>query len=292
MKVIRAAEMGMCFGVRDALKIAENVSDPSQVTIHGELVHNPIVNQRLQEAGFHQSTEDSRCVSVHTPLVLITAHGISNAERDRLRVAGKPVIDTTCPLVRRVHDAAMELKSEGRHILLIGKRGHVEVQGIVEDLDSHDVISCPSEVRCYPSRNLGIVCQTTMPPDVVTEICSHIQLHNPLANIRLIDTVCHPTKRRQSALQELLGRVDAVVVVGGRNSNNTRRLVQLCHDQLKPALHVESAEELDPAWFTDVETVGLTAGTSTLDETIDAVEKRLERMRGRTPLSRIARYNK
>ena len=292
MKVIRAAEMGMCFGVRDALKIAEQVSDPAQVTIHGELVHNPVVNQRLQNAGFHQSLEDSRCVSVETPIVLITAHGISNAERNRLNAANKQVIDTTCPLVRRVHEAAMELKAEGRHVLLIGKPGHVEVQGIVEDLDSHSVIASPSEVRQYPSRHLGIVSQTTMPPDVVTEICSHIQLHNPLANIRFIDTVCHPTKRRQTALQELLGRVDAVVVVGGRNSNNTRRLVQLCHDQLKPALHVESAEELDPAWFTDVETVGLTAGTSTLDETIDAVHKKLERMRGRSPLSRAARYMK
>jgi 4-hydroxy-3-methylbut-2-en-1-yl diphosphate reductase len=292
MKVIRAAEMGMCFGVRDALKIAEKISDPSQVTIHGELVHNPVVNQRLQQAGFHQSTEDCRCASVETPLVLITAHGVSNAERERLHTAGKQVIDTTCPLVRRAHEAALELKAEGRHVLLIGKPGHVEVQGIVEDLSSHDVIASASEVRCYTSRNLGIVSQTTMPPDVVTEICSHIQLHNPLANIRYIDTVCHPTKRRQSALQELLGRVDAVVIVGGRNSNNTRRLVQLCHDHLKPALHVESAEELDRAWFSDVEVVGLTAGTSTLDETIDAVQKKLERMRGRSPLSRIQRYNR
>lgn len=281
MKVIRAAEMGMCFGVRDALKIAEQVSDPSLVTIHGELVHNPAVTQRLQDSGFHQSPEDNRHACVETPLVLITAHGVSNVERQRLQAAGKQLIDTTCPLVRRVHEAAMELKSEGRHVLLIGKPGHVEVRGIVEDLDSYDVIASASEVRCYPSRNLGIVCQTTMPPDEVTEICSYIQLHNPLANIRLIDTVCHPTRRRQSALQEMLGRVDAVVVVGGRNSNNTRRLVQLCHDQLVPALHIESADELEPEWFTDVETVGLTAGTSTLDETIDAVQKKLEQMCGR-----------
>ncbi len=281
MRVIRAVEMGMCFGVRDALKIADQVIAPSQVTIHGELVHNPAVSQRLQAAGFKQSPEDNRQSSVETPLVLITAHGVSNAERQRLHAAGKQLIDTTCPLVRRVHDAAMELKAEGRHVLLIGKPGHVEVRGIVEDLDSHDVIASVSEVRCYTSRNLGIVCQSTMPPDTVTEICSHIQLHNPLANIRLIDTVCHPTRRRQSALQEMLGRVDAVVVVGGRNSNNTRRLVQLCHEHLTPALHIECADELEPQWFTDVETVGLTAGTSTLDETINAVQQKLEQMPGR-----------
>lgn len=279
MKVIRATEMGMCFGVRDALQIAQQVTDPSLVTIHGELVHNPAVTRRLEQAGFHQSSEDDRGSVAQTPLVLITAHGISQVERQRLQAANKQLIDTTCPLVRRVHEAAMELKAEGRHVLLIGKPGHVEVQGIVEDLAGHDVIADASQVRCYESQNLGIVCQTTMPPDVVSEVCVQIQLLNPLANIRFIDTVCHPTKRRQSALLELLARVDAVVVVGGNNSNNTRRLVQLCHEHLKPAVHVESAEQLDPHWFNDVRTVGLTAGTSTLDETIEAVEKALQQIR-------------
>ncbi len=270
--------MGMCFGVRDALQIVHRVPDPTQVTIHGELVHNAVVNKRLEESGFRQAPEGARHTRALTPLVLITAHGVSQAERQRLQAENKELIDTTCPLVRRVHEAALELKSEGRHVLIIGTPGHVEVRGIVEDLDSYDVIADAAEVKCYASQNLGIVCQTTMPPDVVTEVCSHIQLHNPLANIRLIDTVCHPTKRRQTALLELLGRVDAVVVVGGRNSNNTRRLVQLCHEHLTPALQVECAAELPPEWFRDVETVGLTAGTSTLEETIDAVQQALEQM--------------
>ena len=117
-----------------------------------------------------------------------------------------------------------------------------------------------------------------LPPEVVTEVCAHIQLHNPLADIRLMDTVCDPTKRRQRAMIELLGQVDAVVVVGGRNSNNTLRLVQLCHERLKPVLHVESAAELDSRWFDDVETVGLTAGTSTLDETVHEVQQALEQI--------------
>ena len=152
------------------------------------------------------------------------------------------------------------------------------MRGIVEDLDSYDVISCVSEVRCYETRHLGIVCQTTAPSDVVADVWSHIQLHNPLADIRLIATVCQPTKLRQRAMLELLHRVDAVVVVGGRNSNNTRRLVQLCHEHLTPAVLVECAEELEPEWFDDVDTVGLTAGTSTLDETIDAVHEALEQI--------------
>jgi 4-hydroxy-3-methylbut-2-enyl diphosphate reductase len=203
---------------------------------------------------------------------------VSQAERKRLAAAGKQLIDTTCPLVRRAHEAALELDGEGRHVLLIGKRGHVEVRGIVEDLASCDVIERPEEVSAYASHRLGVVCQTTMPPDVVREICAYIQLHNPLADIRLIDTVCQPTRLRQQAMSALFGRVDAVVVVGGRNSNNTRRLVKLCHEHGTPVWHVESSQDLEPQWFANVQTVGLTAGTSTLDETIDEVHEALSRI--------------
>ena len=276
MNVIRAEEMGMCFGVRDALGATASVGDPSLVTIHGELVHNPRVVRQLEEAGFRQSREHSRDAAVGTPLVLITAHGVSNAERQRLAAANKTLIDTTCPLVRRAHDAAQALGAEGRHVLLVGKAGHVEVRGIVEDLQSYDVIGTPEEVGCYESRRLGIVSQTTVPPDVFADVCARVRDRNPLADVRVIDTVCRPTKLRQLSVLDLARRVDAVVVVGGRNSNNTRWLVKVCCEHGTPALHVESAEDLDPAWFADVRTVGLTAGTSTLDDTIDEVHRALE----------------
>ena len=278
MNVIRAEEMGMCFGVRDALHATRSVVDPTLVTIHGELVHNPRVARQLGEAGFRQSREDARDVAVGTPLVLITAHGVSNAERQRLTAANKTLIDTTCPLVRRAHDAARALRAEGRHVLVVGKAGHVEVRGIVEDLDSYDVIEKPDEVGCYGSRRLGIICQTTMQPDVFAVVCARVRRQNPQADVRVIDTVCRPTKLRQLSVLDLVRRVDAVVVVGGRNSNNTRWLVKVCREHRTPALHVESAEDLDPTWFADVRTVGLTAGTSTLDETIDEVHRALERI--------------
>lgn len=275
MRVIRAEEMGMCFGVRDALRITDAVRDPVQVSIHGELVHNSEVTTRLAAAGFHQLPEDDRHTHPDTPFVLITAHGVSNAERHRLEEADKELIDTTCPLVRKVHEAALTLQAEGRHVLVIGKRGHVEVQGIVEDLQQYDVIGDRKEVKCYESRHLGIVSQTTVPPHLADAICEHIQRLNPLANIRFVDTICQPTKLRQQAVLELVKRVDAVVVVGGRNSNNTRQLVRLCHEHRTPAMHVECADELQPEWFENVQTVGLTAGTSTLDRTINEVHQAL-----------------
>ena len=278
MKLIRANEMGMCFGVRDALSATGAVSDPTLVTIHGELLHNPLVTRRLAEAGFRQSPESSRSSTAGTPLVLITAHGISDAERRRLAGANKQLIDTTCPLVRRAHDAAQELQAEGRHVLVIGKAGHVEVEGIVDDLNSYDVVGEASEVDRYESLRLGIVCQTTMPPDLIADVYACVRRRNPLADIRVIDKVCQPTKLRQRALLDLVRRVNAVVVVGGRSSNNTRRLVRLCLEHRTPVLHVESADDLELPWFEHVRAVGLTAGTSTLDETIDEVHRALERI--------------
>jgi len=210
--------------------------------------------------------------------VLITAHGVSNNERNRLQENNKQLIDTTCPLVRRVHEAAIELQQEGRLVVVIGKSGNVEVEGIVGDLDAFDVVSGTSEARQYNSRRLGVVCQTTMPPDKVAEILSEIRKKNPAADLRFVDTVCRPTRLRQQAMFDLIKRVDVVVVVGGKNSNNTRRLVQLCHEHAVPAIHVECAEQLKAGWFAGVKTVGLTAGTSTLDETIDQVHAALKQL--------------
>lgn len=278
MKIIRAGEMGMCFGVRDALQIVNEVTDPTEVTIHGELVHNPRVIHQLQVAGFVQASETKRQNVTGTPRVLITAHGVSDKERMRLKSHGKELIDTTCPLVRRAHDAAMKLAAEGRHILLIGKPGHVEVQGIVEDLENYDVVPTVEAVKNYSSSRIGIVCQTTMPSCLLDEIRKQITFLNRDADIKFTDTVCHPTKRRQAAMQDLVNRVDAVVVVGGRNSNNTRRLAELCRQHDVPAFHVTAAEEIQSRWFDGFEVIGLTAGTSTLDATIDAVHNRLERL--------------
>ncbi len=275
MDIIRAEVMGMCFGVRDALKALDAVAHPGDVTIHGELVHNEVVLDRLEARGFRQVGEHARRELPLTETVLITAHGISQAERARLEAAGKQLLDTTCPLVTRAHHAAQKLQAEGYHVLLIGKRGHVEVQGVIEDLHSYDVIQGPEEVRRYPHRRLGIMCQTTTPARLVARVRSAVAELNPDAEIRFLDTVCHPTKDHQKALEDLLGQVEAVVVVGGRNSNNTRELVARCRERGLPAYHVQGAADLDAAWFRGLRTVGLTAGTSTLDETIDDVYRAL-----------------
>jgi 4-hydroxy-3-methylbut-2-enyl diphosphate reductase len=287
MKVIRAEVMGMCFGVRDALEAIDGIDEPAEVTIHGQLVHNEAVLGRLESIGFAMADEVDRRALPATPTVLITAHGISDRERRRLAEAGKRLVDTTCPLVTRVHQAALSLQKQDYHVLVIGRRGHVEVRGIVEDLERFEILESVADVRHFPHPRLGIVCQTTATERKVREIRDAVAAMNPGAEIRFIDTVCLPTKEHQRALDRLLERVDAVVVVGGHNSNNTRELAARCRDRGRPALHVQSADELDAGWFKGFATVGLTAGTSTLPETIEAVHRALVWIGSRPDDSRL-----
>jgi 4-hydroxy-3-methylbut-2-enyl diphosphate reductase len=274
MIVLRAAELGMCFGVRDALAALDAVQAPAEVTIHGELVHNPEVQRRLDARGFRRSPEADRPVPA-TPSVLVTAHGISERERGRLLAAGRRLIDTTCPLVHKAHAAARELAAEGRRIVVLGQPGHVEVQGVVEDHDGAIVVAGAADVRDFGAPRLGVLCQTTLPEASGRELFAAIAQANPAADLRFVDTVCSPTKARQQALAELLQRVDALVVVGGHHSNNTKKLAASAAAAGVPALHVENEDSIDRAWLRPHRVVGLTAGTSTLPATVDAVERRL-----------------
>ena len=258
MKILRAEELGMCFGVRDALHVLDQVSDPTAVTIHGELVHNPEVLRDLDRRGFTRSPEGERQVP-EKPVVLVTAHGISERERTRLEAAGKQLIDTTCPLVQKAHAAAQQLQRQGCRVVVLGKRDHVEVLGIIEDLTDAIVVTTAANVATWPDAHLGVV-------------------------VHFADTICSPTKARVDALRALLPRIDALVVVGGHNSNNTKQLVASAAEQGVPALHIERASELDDQWFDGRAVVGLTAGTSTLARTIDEVHEALlaiaQRQRG------------
>jgi 4-hydroxy-3-methylbut-2-enyl diphosphate reductase len=278
MKVLRAEAMGLCFGVRDALAIAAGRPNPAQTTIHGELIHNETVLVQLRSSGFRMTAEGDRESLPATEEVLVTAHGISDRERERLESAGKRLIDTTCPLVERVHRAAQALQADGYHVLVLGRRSHVEVRGIVEDLAESDVLESPADARAFPHAKLGLVCQTTTPPDLALRILAAVRAQNPQAQVRFADTICQPTRDRQQAVDRLLDKVDAMVVVGGKNSNNTRQLVERCRAAQLPVWHVQGVEDLNPQSLRDCQVVGLTAGTSTLDETIDAVDAALRRL--------------
>lgn len=275
MEVIRAEAMGMCFGVRDALKIVNAIAEPDRVTIHGDLVHNEAVLHELARRGFRAVPEADRAAIPESPEVLITAHGVSERERRRLTEAGKALIDTTCPLVRVVHEAAQRFHRQGYFLVVIGKRGHVEVEGITGDLERFAVVQSRDEVTRYPADKIAIVCQSTTPPFEAAPIRREIELRNAGKEVRFADTICRPTKERQQAMRDLVAQVEAVVVVGGARSNNTKQLVRLAEAHGRPVLHVRNAADLDPRWLARFHVVGLTAGTSTLDHTIDEVHEAL-----------------
>ena len=276
MRIIRADHLGMCFGVRDAIDLAIQTAESEPLTVFGELVHNESVLAELRTRGI---AIESKLDQIRTPTAMITAHGTSQRTLNRAKDLGLRVVEATCPLVHSAHRAVERLIRDGYHPVIIGQRGHVEIRGLTDDLDEFDVVLCEAEVALLqPRSKFGVAAQTTQPIEKVTRLVRAIESQFPESEVRFVDTVCRPTKERQTAAVELSRSCDVVVVVGGKNSNNTRELVTTCSQFCDRVRHVQGPEDLDEAWFAEVERVGLTAGTSTPDDLIDAVEQRLLRL--------------
>jgi len=283
MKILRAAHLGMCFGVRDAIAMALN--QPRPVTILGDLVHNETVLNQLRSQGVEI---EHQVANVTTPEVLITAHGASQQTLERVREHGLKVLEATCPLVHFAHRAVASLVRDGFHPVIIGRRDHVEVRGIIEDLKECDVVLTEEDVERLRERpRFGVAAQTTQPIDRVRHLVESIRCRFPSAEVRFADTVCQPTKHRQSAAIELAKQCDVVVVIGGGHSNNTRELVTTCLRFCERVYHVRTAADLHGTWFRTTDIIGITAGTSTPDLVIDDVQLWLEDFaRFQTELSR------
>jgi 4-hydroxy-3-methylbut-2-en-1-yl diphosphate reductase len=273
VQVIRAQHLGMCFGVRDAIELAFDRAEAAPLTILGDLVHNAGVLGALRAKGIAIAHDPAH---VHTHTVMVTAHGASERALANTRARGLEVVEATCPLVQVAHRAVRALLDEGYHPVIIGQRAHVEVRGLTEDLDDFDVVLDDGDVlRIERHSRIGIAAQTTQPIDRVRYLVELIRRRFPQSEVRFIDTVCHPTKERQSAATALARRCDVVVVVGGENSNNTRELVRTCSHHCSRVHHIQTESDLRPEWFTAAGTVGITAGTSTPDEVIDRVDQHI-----------------
>jgi 4-hydroxy-3-methylbut-2-enyl diphosphate reductase len=270
MKVIRAEHLGMCFGVKDAIALALKTAKREPLTILGDLVHNETVLTELRGRGI--SIEQSAgAVGTHT--VMITAHGASDRKIGEARSRGLNVLEATCPLVHSAHRSLARLVRDGFHPVIIGKRDHVEVLGLTEDLQEFDVVLSEEDVANLRSRpRFGVVSQTTQPIEKVRRLVQLIRERFPESEVQFVDTVCQPTKQRQSAAMELARQCDVVVVIGGANSNNTRELVATCSHFCRRVHHVQTAGDLRREWFGEADTVGITAGTSTPDGLIQKIE--------------------
>lgn len=270
MQVVRARHMGMCFGVRRAIVRALAAAERQPLTILGDLVHNETVLADLRARGVRTCTE---VAEVHTATVMITAHGASERRLRELRARGLRVLNATCPLVSAAHRAVAMLVADGCHPVIVGQREHVEVRGLVEDLEAFDVVLTDEDVERLAERpRFGLAAQTTQPVERLYRIASLIRRRFPRSGIQVMNTVCSATRLRQQSAEELARRADVVLVVGGARSNNTRELVATCRRHCARVFHVQRAADVRRAWFEGAEVAGITAGTSTPEKIIDQVE--------------------
>jgi len=280
MQVIKAKELGFCMGVRRAVDMMEEAAgDLGPITSLGSTVHNPQVVDRLRHRGVDViATLDA----VDTRPVAITAHGVGPTVLRELEARGATVVDTTCPIVTRAQQWAKKLTDEGFGLIVFGDPEHKEVRGIlgwangkVITMRSADDLAAPLP-DWMPSR-VGVLSQTTETEGhfahfVQTLLTAHM---DRISELRVINTLCNATTSQQAATEELAQGVDLMIVVGGRESANTRHLAEVAREHGVETYHVESAAEIDAAWLAGRDKVGVAAGASTPDAVIDDVVARL-----------------
>ena len=278
MKVSLASAMGTCFGVQDAINLAMSPEFNNELTIVGQLVHNPQVSDSLKKNGVSLVPGIEDIDKIKTKKVMITAHGAAEKTKQQLHDAGFIVYDASCPLVMRVHQTIKSLVTKGYFPVVIGQKDHVEVKGIVGDLDDHLVINSEEDfpkIEKSGNRKLGIVTQTTQQRDKVEALVEKIRALDYVDEVSFVNTICQPTHDRQVAVHELADQVDLMIVIGGYNSSNTKKLVHVCGEKGIEAHHIESFDQLDKNWFVNKQHVGITAGTSTPENVINEVHTKI-----------------
>jgi 4-hydroxy-3-methylbut-2-enyl diphosphate reductase len=276
MRVEVARYAGVCYGVERALKLAEEAAGRGvKVRTLGPLIHNPQAVQGLQQQG----VEVAGCLDeVDEGTLVIRSHGVDPEIITQALDKGLDVVDATCPHVSKAHEAARELREQGYSIVIVGEADHPEVEGIMAHAGGEAVVvqSAAELPDTLPSRRVGVVVQTTQSLSRLSEVVERLL---PMTrDLRVVNTICSATEKRQQSAEELATSVDAIVVVGGRNSGNTARLVEICRSANPRVHHVETADELQRDWFRPDDVVGVTAGASTPDEQIRGVVDAIEAM--------------
>lgn len=293
MKIILANPRGFCAGVNMAIESLERALDLFGVPlfVYHEIVHNRPVVERFRDKGvvFVDTIDEVP----RGGTLLYSAHGVSPAIRNAAQARSLRAIDATCPLVTKVHVEAIKFAREGYHILLIGHEGHDEVLGtmgeaphamtLVQDVAHVARLNLPATDR------LAYLTQTTLSVDEAAEIIAALKARYPAIVGPKKEDICYATQNRQEAVKSLVSEVDSVIVLGSRNSSNSNRLAELAQAKGKPARLIDTASELDPAWFTGHETVLVTAGASAPEDVVQACIERLQALFNATVESRIVR---
>lgn len=266
---------GFCWGVERALEMTLEAAEdaPKPVNSLGPLIHNPGVITDLGKRGVGVISD---LADAHAGTVILRSHGVPRETKEKLTASSLTIVDATCPFVTSAQEKAARLKKDGYLVIILGEKDHPEVLGLRSYAgDDSLVVESPADLPpSLPSKRIGVVVQTTQSHERLSELVAHIA---PSARELLVhNTICSATEQRQAAAIAMASDVDVVIVVGGRDSGNTRRLAELCAAQQPRTHHVESGAEIEEAWLRGAQTVGITAGASTPPEQIEAVAVRLQ----------------
>jgi 4-hydroxy-3-methylbut-2-enyl diphosphate reductase len=278
-EILVASPRGFCAGVSYAIDIVELVLEQhgQPVYVRHEIVHNRHVVEGLRARGAI-FVEDLAEVP-RGSLLVFSAHGVSPAVRAQARERGLRVVDATCPLVTKVHLEALRHARKGFEILLIGHRGHVEVEGTLghapQQMHLVETVADVENVVVKDPAKLAVVTQTTLSVDDTRDIVAAIRRRFPQVLTPGKDDICYATQNRQTAVKELAQRSDLVFVIGSPNSSNANRLVEVARNEGTPAQLIESGSGVDPAQLASATTVGLTAGASTPESLVQGAVERL-----------------
>lgn len=279
MQIKIAEYAGYCYGVERALKMASQAANhnqaPKPIFTLGPIIHNPQVVQSLKNKGIYHI---SQMGEIEQGTIIIRSHGVGPKIIAEAKKKGIKVIDATCPFVKKAQRCASRLIREGYRLIIVGEQDHPEVIGILAHAgDDALVVEKVSDLQSLAEgERVGVVVQTTQQVENLKKIVS--ELLPKVVELKVFNTICDATTKRQAVARELAREVDVMVVVGGKNSANTTRLAQICQESGTVTYHIETSSEIDPAWFNRNSIVGITAGASTPDWILEKVVERLKKI--------------
>lgn len=272
MEIKIAEHSGFCFGVRRAIDIAENLLSKSCGDVYswGEIIHNPRVVESFSKRGIKAITDLD---SIKRGTILISSHGTSPEVLEAVKKKDLKVVDATCPFVKSAQTIVKELKKQDFDIFIVGDRSHPEVKSLLGFAGERGYAVEDTKLEGYPEKKIskvGILAQTTQTKENFLKVILRI-LEKDLREVRIFNTICNDTKERQFSAMALLDLCDLLIVVGGKNSANTKRLWEICRKSGKETFHIEGADEIKKMWFKNRKIVGIVSGASTPDESIQEV---------------------
>lgn len=279
MNILISKHAGYCYGVQRALNMARDVaqSDDRDIFTIGPIIHNPQVVESLKSIGIIPINSPEE---IDDGVIIIRTHGVGPQVIKQAQAKGLSILDATCPFVKKVQQRAAQLVQEGYELVIVGEAEHPEVQAILSHAhQSAHVIETDDDIanlaKMVKSKKVGVVTQTTQPISRLLMVANKLL---PLADeTKIFNTICSATTKRQESAKSLAGKVDLMIVIGGKNSANTSRLAKICSEENTQTHHIEVADELEADWFRNIDTVGITAGASTPSWIMDEVVARIER---------------